>query len=292
MKRAGIVLCGGRSQRMGRPKAQLPWFGRSLLEHVVAQLSPCVDEVVVVTASSLPVADRVARLGARAVFDREAGRGPLAALRDGLAAARGERVFVTATDAPFLTAAAVEALFERAEAGARAGRERAVVPRAEGHLQVLSAVYPRVAAEREAAALLERASAGESSAREASPMRLLERLGFEADAGQAAAGAAMPAWTSFNTPDEYLALARRWDPAARASVEWSGRPAQPIPIACLGEILRATAPPGFAPDDRAALAGLAIVLGEGDSALRFAGVGPEALALPVGPGEPVRISSR
>ena len=40
MKRAGIVLCGGRSQRMGRPKALLPWFGRSLIEHTVATLAP------------------------------------------------------------------------------------------------------------------------------------------------------------------------------------------------------------------------------------------------------------
>ena len=32
MSRAGIVLCGGRSSRMGRAKAWLPWFGGALVE--------------------------------------------------------------------------------------------------------------------------------------------------------------------------------------------------------------------------------------------------------------------
>ena len=53
MSRAGIVLCGGRSSRMGRAKAWLPWFGRSMIEHVVESLLPVVDEVVVVTSSEL-----------------------------------------------------------------------------------------------------------------------------------------------------------------------------------------------------------------------------------------------
>ena len=303
MRRAGIVLCGGRSRRMGRPKALLPWFGPTLVEHVVSQLAPCVDEVLVVTARDLPIERLVAKLGARLVLDREAGRGPLAALRDGLAAARAEHAFVTATDAPFLTAAAVEALFEQAEAGARAGHEGAVVPRAEGFLQVLSAVYPG-GAWREADALLEAERAGSrtqrgatgDAAREASPLRLLERIGFEAV--EAFSEASLPAWTSFNTPDEYLALARRHDPAARASVEWGAQRACAVPIGRLDVVLRAAAPPGFPLHDPDALAGLVIAFGEGEGegeserSLRLEGVRPEDLALPVGPGERVRISSR
>ena len=35
----GIVLAGGRSARMGRDKAQLPWRGQTLLEHTLALLA-------------------------------------------------------------------------------------------------------------------------------------------------------------------------------------------------------------------------------------------------------------
>ena len=132
MKRAGIVLCGGRSQRMGRPKALLPWFGRTMIEHVVGLLSARVDEILVVTSSALTLP---ASLAARVVVDREPERGPLAALRDGLAAARAERAFVTSSDAPFLTSDHVDALFAEAEA-----HGRAAAVRADGFLQALLAV--------------------------------------------------------------------------------------------------------------------------------------------------------
>ena len=44
-----LVLAGGLSTRMGRDKATLPFGGRTLLEHVLARLAPCVTETVVVT---------------------------------------------------------------------------------------------------------------------------------------------------------------------------------------------------------------------------------------------------
>lgn len=320
MRRAGIVLCGGRSRRMGRPKALLPWFGRTLVEHVVAQLAPCVDAVFVVTARDLPVGELVTPLGARVVVDRESARGPLAALRDGLVEARAGLAFVTATDAPFLAPPAVEALLARAEARAAGGDRRAVVPRAGSHLQVLSAVYPGEAW-REAAALLDAERADGAAARDASPMRLLERIGFEAIESLAAIDASVAAgapevggassssplsppspWTSFNTPDDYLALARRRDPSASASIVWAtappGAPDAPprtVPIGSLGEVLRASAPVGLPADvldDREALAGLSVSLGEGGLALRLAGLRTEDLALPIGPGERLRISAR
>jgi len=41
---AGIVLCGGRSSRMGRAKAWLPWGARPMVAHVVAQLREAVAD--------------------------------------------------------------------------------------------------------------------------------------------------------------------------------------------------------------------------------------------------------
>lgn len=276
------MLCGGRSQRMGRPKALLPWFGRSLIEHVVGLLAPCVDEVLVVTSSALALP---ASLDARIVVDREHERGPLAAMRDGLAEARSEVAFVTSTDAPFLTPAHVAAVFAAAEAS---GGRGAAAPDADGFLQVLSAVFP-CSAWREAEVLL--------AAGVASPAALLERLGFASVPVEVREGVAP--WTGFNTPEDYLALARLRDPRATAEIEWrrpspstragAARPAdvanvadwadevshREVPIGRLLEVLRAAAP-----DRESALGDLFV------ERLRIS-LGGEVLAPPFEPGMPV-----
>ena len=266
------MLCGGRSQRMGRPKALLPWFGRSMIEHVVERLAPCVDEVLVVSSSGLGLP---ASLDARVVVDREPERGPLAALRDGLAAARAELAFVTSVDAPFLSPGHIAALFAEAE-----GHGRATATRADGFLQVLSAVYP-CTAWREADALL--------IAEIASPTAFLERLGFVALETEPAAG--IGPWTGFNTPAEYLELARLQDPRATAVVEWrtgelDGSGARTgeairrtVAIGLLGDVLRAAAPVGTSLDGARAAGRLSVSFSEGELARDF------DLCLPIGPGD-------
>ena len=46
MAAAAIILCGGKSSRMGRAKAWLPWRGQPMVAHVVSFVRPVVDEVV------------------------------------------------------------------------------------------------------------------------------------------------------------------------------------------------------------------------------------------------------
>ncbi len=289
------MLCGGRSQRMGRPKALLPWFGRTLIEHVVATLAPYVDETIVVTSRDFALPASIEALGARLVMDSEPARGPLAALRDGLRAARSSAAFVTSTDAPFLTPEHVLALFERAERDGAGGGLLAVVPRAEGHLQVLSAVYPRALAEPADALLV---------GGDASPAMLLARTRHRVVEGELAAfaeaSAGRPApWTGFNTPAEYLALARVRDPRACARLEW--RPAAAslsppmssgvaraaiayeVPIGLLGEVLQA-----LPREVEEALARSPCEIALGGIAL---GEDPD-LSLPVGPGERVSVRAR
>src|SRR5215216_2435918 len=45
---AGVVLAGGRSTRMGRPKANLEWHGSTLLHRVTGIVGRAVDGAVVV----------------------------------------------------------------------------------------------------------------------------------------------------------------------------------------------------------------------------------------------------
>jgi molybdopterin-guanine dinucleotide biosynthesis protein A len=131
----GIVLCGGRSSRMGTPKATLPFDGETLLERVVRRLSLAVETVVVVGARgqelpALPPEVMVVR-------DRREFRGPLEGLAGGLAALSGrcEAAFATGCDAPFLRPEFVRRVLQLLE------EKDVAVPRAGGFLQPLAAAY-------------------------------------------------------------------------------------------------------------------------------------------------------
>ncbi len=109
MKRGALVLCGGRSVRMGRDKATLPFGAETLLQRVVRIVRPLVDEVVVVTAAGqvtppLPEAVRVVR-------DETPDQGPLGGLQAGLRAASADVLLATGCDVPFLQPALVALLF-------------------------------------------------------------------------------------------------------------------------------------------------------------------------------------
>jgi len=51
----GIVLCGGKSTRMGVPKATLPFGPETMLQRVVRLLGTVVSPVVVVAAQGQPL---------------------------------------------------------------------------------------------------------------------------------------------------------------------------------------------------------------------------------------------
>ena len=101
---AGVVLAGGRSTRMGRPKASLEWHGSTLLHRVTGIVGRAVDGPVVVVRAPGPGAARRCRPGVRVVEDAAEGRGPLQGLAAGLAAVSDEAevAYVSSTDVPLL----------------------------------------------------------------------------------------------------------------------------------------------------------------------------------------------
>jgi molybdopterin-guanine dinucleotide biosynthesis protein A len=106
-----IVLAGGASARMGRPKALLPFGTETLIERIVRRLAPCSSEVVVVRGPHV----RLPRLPdeVRVVEDEVPLQGPVAGIRYGLAAAHTEFGFVCGCDHPFLEPAIARLLAER-----------------------------------------------------------------------------------------------------------------------------------------------------------------------------------
>src|SRR6516165_10634403 len=111
-KVGGIVLCGGQSSRMGRPKAWLPFGAELMLPRVVRLVSEAVTPVVVVAAPGqdmppLPPTVEIVR-------DPEPGRGPLRGLATGLAALQGVAAvaYLSSCDVPFLRPAFVRRLID------------------------------------------------------------------------------------------------------------------------------------------------------------------------------------
>lgn len=112
VKVGGIVLCGGQSKRMGRPKAWLPFGNETMLARVCRLVSEAVSPIVVVAAPEqevppLPEEFFVVR------DDRES-RGPLEGLAAGLKALRGQAdaAYLSSCDVPFLQPAFISRLIE------------------------------------------------------------------------------------------------------------------------------------------------------------------------------------
>lgn len=134
---AGVVLCGGKSSRMGYPKAWLPFGDEVLLTRVIRILREVVDPVVAVAAPEQVLPD----LPAEVLVTRDAaeGRGPLQGLLAGLTALPEHvtAAYVTSCDVPLLTAAWVQYLLDEL------GDHQIVVPVEDRFAHPLAAVYHR-----------------------------------------------------------------------------------------------------------------------------------------------------
>jgi molybdopterin-guanine dinucleotide biosynthesis protein A len=133
----GIVLCGGKSTRMGVSKATLPFGPETMLQRVVRLLGTVVSPVIVVAAreQSLPeLPDDVT-----VTRDEREQRGPLEGLRAGLTALPNsvDIAYVTSCDVPLLVPRFVEQMVELL------GDHDIAVMEIDGFPHPLSAVYRR-----------------------------------------------------------------------------------------------------------------------------------------------------
>ena len=126
-----VILAGGRSSRMGRPKALLPFDGEPLIVHLVRRLQPLFERIVVVAA---PGQDLPA-LPVTTVHDEVAHQGPVGGIYYGLRAVDDAFAFVTSCDSAFLNTSLVTHLVSQMDG------VDVVVPRWEGRHQPLVAVY-------------------------------------------------------------------------------------------------------------------------------------------------------
>lgn len=136
-RRGAIVLCGGKSSRMGSSKALLPFGPETMLQRVVRLLSEVVETIVVVAAvdQELPILPN----GVIVTRDEREARGPLEGLRAGLKALPTDvdRAYVTSCDVPLLVTGFVTEMFDLAR-----GFDVAVME-IDGFTHPLSATYRR-----------------------------------------------------------------------------------------------------------------------------------------------------
>jgi molybdenum cofactor guanylyltransferase len=107
----GLVLAGGRSTRMQRDKATLPYQGRNQLDRAMELLEPCVVQAFVSVRPDQrqdPARARYAQ-----VIDAHEGLGPIAGIAAAQALQPGAAWLVLACDLPYLEADTIAQLIAR-----------------------------------------------------------------------------------------------------------------------------------------------------------------------------------
>lgn len=131
----GLILAGGKSKRLGRDKALLPWPSEcsetTLLHHVHRVIASVCDEVIV-------VGNRADFTVFNVVPDVSAVGSSLTGLVSGFQAASAPLVVAVACDMPFLNARLLRALVDRAS-----DEWDAVAPVIRGDPETLHTVYHR-----------------------------------------------------------------------------------------------------------------------------------------------------
>ncbi|GIX07548.1 MAG: hypothetical protein KatS3mg115_1951 [Candidatus Poribacteria bacterium] len=103
------ILCGGRSTRMGRPKALLPVAGERIIDRILRVAQAVSDDVFLVGDGT---GGALESLEVPIVPDHWPALGPIGGVATALKVARHDLVACFASDMPFLSVRLVEMLYE------------------------------------------------------------------------------------------------------------------------------------------------------------------------------------
>jgi molybdopterin-guanine dinucleotide biosynthesis protein A len=131
----GLILCGGRSLRMGTNKAFVMVDGVPMIHRVLRVFQRLFQESIIAASDD----SLFSGLGVKVVLDRIPGRGVLGGLYSGLTEASFPFSFVAACDMPFLDPGVIEALISMR------GDADMVVPRTDAGFEPLHALYGKEA---------------------------------------------------------------------------------------------------------------------------------------------------
>jgi molybdopterin-guanine dinucleotide biosynthesis protein A len=132
---SAFVLAGGKSTRMGRDKATLPFSGQTLLESALALARSVTEDVFVFILGSPELYGAYGQV----IADIFPGCGPLGGIHAALTHAKTDLNLVLAVDTPFLSTRLPAYLVERA----RESPAMVIAPEIDSYPQPLCAVYRR-----------------------------------------------------------------------------------------------------------------------------------------------------
>ncbi len=133
----GIILVGGKGERLGQDKARVEIGGQSLLQHAIDRLSPVCHRLLVVGSPGRKPPPVATKQPYATLTDVLPGLGPLGGIYTGLCASDSDLNFALACDMPMVNPEVVRHLARLAEDC------KAVVPVVEGRPKPLHAVYRR-----------------------------------------------------------------------------------------------------------------------------------------------------
>ncbi len=185
----GIILCGGRSRRMGRAKAFLPYEGTTMLAHIVKVLGTIFSKVMLVSNEPSDYED----FGLDVVKDILPHRGPLGGILSGLLVAETDHSFVVACDMPL-----VDERLIREMAAARFDRDVVILSHPQG-LEPLLGVYSKTCIK----PLEESLFSGQLSVHDLLGSLNASLFDYSRRTGD---GTILPPYFNINTPEDYSRL--------------------------------------------------------------------------------------
>ena len=129
------MLAGGKSSRMGRDKALLPFHGGALAGHVASTVAAAAGSVILIGDPQ-----KYGHLGYPVLADRKPGVGPVGGIESALSYTTADWNLVLACDMPGISAEFLRGLLDAAE---RLNADALVPAGPSGRLEPLSAVYHR-----------------------------------------------------------------------------------------------------------------------------------------------------
>ncbi|MGZ7043527.1 MAG: molybdenum cofactor guanylyltransferase [Methanobacterium sp.] len=139
-----IILCGGRSTRMGKDKGSLLFKGKPMILHVYDEVKEIADEIIIVLRDPEQVNEYIKLLKTERntviVTDESKDQGPLVGIFSGLSNIKSDKAQVLPCDSPYISKKFILKMFKFIE-----GSDfDAVVPIwNDGHIEPLHSIYKK-----------------------------------------------------------------------------------------------------------------------------------------------------